>query len=137
MADARRLPPPRLVSSPFYEVHSSGFFSNSPLSLPPPPYPGGRKAMATRKDRRRDQLPPVAEGSRGERNGAPPCPGDTLPWNLSKHQRVKRSKSSTGEVLDPADRAVIRIAGGMNTRGAASAAGAHVMQRLTCFFKAR
>ncbi|TNN35077.1 Microtubule-actin cross-linking factor 1 [Liparis tanakae] len=67
--------------------------------------------MATRKEGRGDQLPPVAEGSRGERNGAPPCPGDTLPWNLSKHQRVKRAKSSTGEVLDPADRAVIRIAG--------------------------
>lgn len=42
----------------------------------------------------------------------PPCPGDTLPWNLSKHQRVKRSKSASAEVLDPAERAVIRIAGG-------------------------
>lgn len=39
------------------------------------------------------------------------CPGDTLPWNLSKHQRIKRSKSTSGEVLDPAERAVIRIAG--------------------------
>ncbi|XP_062321017.1 plectin isoform X13 [Osmerus eperlanus] len=36
--------------------------------------------------------------------------GDTLPWNLPKHQRVKRSKSASGEVLDPADRAVLRIA---------------------------
>lgn len=41
------------------------------------------------------------------------CPsvGDTLPWNLPKHQRMKRSKSASGEVLDPAERAVIRIAG--------------------------
>ncbi|KAL6108823.1 plec [Pungitius sinensis] len=68
--------------------------------------------MATRKDRRRD--PPPTEEGRGERRGAP-CPGDTLPWNLSKHQRVKRSKSSSGEVLDPAERAVIRIAGRVDT----------------------
>ncbi|TRY88242.1 hypothetical protein DNTS_022630 [Danionella cerebrum] len=40
-----------------------------------------------------------------------PLPGDTLPWNLAKHQRVKRSKSASGDVLDPAERAVIRIAG--------------------------
>lgn len=40
-----------------------------------------------------------------------PFPGDTLPWNLPKHQRVKRSKSASGDVLDPAERAVIRIAG--------------------------
>ncbi|KAK9513366.1 hypothetical protein VZT92_026903 [Zoarces viviparus] len=68
--------------------------------------------MATRKDRRRDQ--PPAEDNYGDRSGAP-SPGDTLPWNLSKLQRVKRSKSSSGEVLDPADRAVIRIAGRTNT----------------------
>ncbi|XP_064410045.1 plectin a isoform X2 [Latimeria chalumnae] len=39
-------------------------------------------------------------------------PGDTLPWNLSKNQRSKRSNSASGNgtVLDPADRAVIRIA---------------------------
>ncbi|XP_073714527.1 plectin a [Misgurnus anguillicaudatus] len=37
-------------------------------------------------------------------------PGDTLPWNLPKHQRVKRSKSASSDVLDPAERAVIRIA---------------------------
>lgn len=66
--------------------------------------------MATRKDRRRDRAP-LEEGY-GERSSVP-CPGDTLPWNLSKHQRVKRSKSASGEVLDPADRAVIRIAGRM------------------------
>lgn len=64
--------------------------------------------MATRKDRRRDRTP--LEESYEERSGVPFL-GDTLPWNLSKHQRVKRSKSATAEVLDPADRAVIRIAG--------------------------
>eukprot|EP00064_Thunnus_orientalis_P001249 superscaffoldBa00000083_g1251 len=65
--------------------------------------------MATRKDRRRDRTP--LEESYGESSSVP-FPGDTLPWNLSKHQRVKRSKSASGEVLDPAERAVIRIAGG-------------------------
>lgn len=40
-------------------------------------------------------------------------PGDTLPWNLPKHHRMKRSKSASGDVLDPAERAVIRIAGMM------------------------
>ncbi|XP_069477962.1 plectin isoform X5 [Ambystoma mexicanum] len=41
-----------------------------------------------------------------------PGPGDTLPWNLSKNQRTKRSKSASGSgiVLDAAERAVIRIA---------------------------
>ncbi|XP_028280536.1 plectin-like isoform X7 [Parambassis ranga] len=63
--------------------------------------------MATRKDRRKDRTP--QEDSCGERDSVP-CLGDTLPWNLSKHQRVKRSKSASAEVLDPAERAVIRIA---------------------------
>nr|XP_057902366.1 microtubule-actin cross-linking factor 1 isoform X20 [Doryrhamphus excisus] len=35
-------------------------------------------------------------------------PGDTLPWNLSKHERRKRR--SQDSVLDPAERAVIRVA---------------------------
>ncbi|XP_042362490.1 LOW QUALITY PROTEIN: plectin a [Plectropomus leopardus] len=39
-----------------------------------------------------------------------PSLGDTLPWNLPKHHRIKRSKSASGDVLDPAERAVIRIA---------------------------
>ncbi|XP_071230526.1 microtubule-actin cross-linking factor 1-like [Salvelinus alpinus] len=43
-----------------------------------------------------------------------PFPGDTLPWNLPKHHRIKRSKSASGDVhvhvLDPAERAVFRIA---------------------------
>ncbi|XP_066847031.1 plectin isoform X25 [Anser cygnoides] len=41
-----------------------------------------------------------------------PSPGDTLPWNLAKHQRTKRTKATAGNgtVLDPAERAVIRIA---------------------------
>ncbi|XP_074437669.1 dystonin isoform X13 [Larus michahellis] len=38
-----------------------------------------------------------------------PAPGDTLPWNLPKHERSKR-KIQGGSVLDPADRAVVRIA---------------------------
>ncbi|XP_051519349.1 microtubule-actin cross-linking factor 1-like [Myxocyprinus asiaticus] len=35
--------------------------------------------------------------------------GDTLPWNLSKHERRKRE--SQDSVLDPAERAVVRVAG--------------------------
>uniref|UniRef100_A0A673IT28 Plectin b n=1 Tax=Sinocyclocheilus rhinocerous TaxID=307959 RepID=A0A673IT28_9TELE len=53
-------------------------------------------------------LPPAEQSS--SEHSSSPCPGDTLPWNLPKHQRVKRSKSASGEVLDPAERAVIRIA---------------------------
>lgn len=41
---------------------------------------------------------------------ASPAPGDTLPWNLPKHERSKR-KIHGGSVLDPADRAVLRVAG--------------------------
>lgn len=68
----------------------------------------GRKVMATWKDRHKERTLP--EESYGGTSSVP-CPGDTLPWNLSKHQRIKRSKSASGEVLDPAERAVIRIAG--------------------------
>ena len=39
-----------------------------------------------------------------------PAPGDTLPWNLPRHERSKR-KILGGSVLDPAERAVLRIAG--------------------------
>ncbi|KAJ3608933.1 hypothetical protein NHX12_023461 [Muraenolepis orangiensis] len=42
---------------------------------------------------------------------ASPVRGDTLPWNLPKHHRIKRSKSASGDVLDPAERAIFRIAG--------------------------
>ncbi|XP_055745835.1 dystonin-like isoform X6 [Salvelinus fontinalis] len=38
-----------------------------------------------------------------------PAPGDTLPWNLPRHQRHKRQIQG-GSVLDPAERAVLRIA---------------------------
>ncbi|XP_062851947.1 dystonin isoform X3 [Trichomycterus rosablanca] len=38
-----------------------------------------------------------------------PAPGDTLPWNLPRHERSKR-KIHGGSVLDPAERAVLRIA---------------------------
>ncbi|XP_061632166.1 plectin-like isoform X14 [Phyllopteryx taeniolatus] len=63
--------------------------------------------MANSKERRRDQI--LQQESNREASSIP-CPGDTLPWNLSKHQWAKRSKSALGEVLDPAERAVIRIA---------------------------
>ncbi|KAG5842289.1 hypothetical protein ANANG_G00176040 [Anguilla anguilla] len=41
--------------------------------------------------------------------GPPAAPGDTLPWNLSRHERRKRK--SQDSVLDPAERAVVRVAG--------------------------
>lgn len=47
---------------------------------------------------------------------ASPAPGDTLPWNLPKHERCKR-KIHGGSVLDPAERAVLRIAGTGRGRG--------------------
>lgn len=64
--------------------------------------------MATWKGRFKEHnLPDESDGE----TARVPYPGDTLPWNLPKHQRIKRSKSASGEVLDPAERAVIRIAG--------------------------
>lgn len=68
-----------------------------------------RTLMATWKDRLKEHNLPEEDDGDALRV---PCPGDTLPWNLPKHQRIKRSKSASGEVLDPAERAVIRIAGG-------------------------
>lgn len=58
----------------------------------------------------------VAEDGSNGGSGSP-SPGDTLPWNLGKTQRSRRSgggSGGNGSVLDPAERAVIRIAG--NTR---------------------
>ncbi|KAM6101020.1 LOW QUALITY PROTEIN: protein mono-ADP-ribosyltransferase PARP10 [Theristicus caerulescens] len=58
------------------------------------------------------ELAGMAEESSSGSSGSP-GPGDTLPWNLAKHQRSKRTKAAAGNgtVLDPAERAVIRIAG--------------------------
>ncbi|XP_064804831.1 plectin-like isoform X14 [Oncorhynchus masou masou] len=69
----------------------------------------GRKDRQKDRDRERERA--LLERY-GERSFPAPCPGDTLPWNLDKHQRVKRSQSASGsgDVLDPAERAVIRIA---------------------------
>ncbi|KAL7883792.1 hypothetical protein SRHO_G00014500 [Serrasalmus rhombeus] len=69
---------------------------------------GLRAAMSVSRPRLRERS--ASEESPSELSTSP-FPGDTLPWNLAKHQRVKRSKSASGDVLDPAERAVIRIAG--------------------------
>nr|XP_015213100.1 PREDICTED: plectin [Lepisosteus oculatus] len=60
---------------------------------------------------RKERQVSLEEESSSEKSSSP-TPGDTLPWNLAKHQRTKRSKSTSGNgtVLDPAERAVIRIA---------------------------
>ncbi|TSQ69467.1 hypothetical protein Baya_11256 [Bagarius yarrelli] len=57
-------------------------------------------------NRERHRVLSLKEETTSDRN-----PGDTLPWNLSQFQKVRRSKSASAEVLDPAERAVIRIAG--------------------------
>lgn len=62
-----------------------------------------------------------------------PSPGDTLPWNLPKHHRIKRSKSASGDVLDAAERAVIRIAGTKFTQK--DKAGRSVCSFDVCLFK--
>ncbi|XP_069582844.1 dystonin isoform X4 [Ranitomeya imitator] len=49
------------------------------------------------------------EDSSQKSGSASPAPGDTLPWNLPRHERCKR-KTSGVAVLDPAERAVLRIA---------------------------
>lgn len=52
---------------------------------------------------------------RSERSGSlSPCPpGDTLPWNLPLHEQKKRK--SQDSILDPAERAVVRVAGKENS----------------------
>ncbi|MEQ2280711.1 hypothetical protein AMECASPLE_022725 [Ameca splendens] len=64
------------------------------------------------KPRRRPLVRAASEESSSDLSSisCSPFPGDTLPWNLPKHHRMKRSKSASGDVLDPAERAVIRIA---------------------------
>uniref|UniRef100_A0A3B3CL01 Plectin a n=1 Tax=Oryzias melastigma TaxID=30732 RepID=A0A3B3CL01_ORYME len=64
------------------------------------------------KPRRRPLVRAASEESSSDLSSISysPSPGDTLPWNLPKHHRIKRSKSASGDVLDPAERAVIRIA---------------------------
>ncbi|XP_066570676.1 plectin [Amia ocellicauda] len=76
-------------------------------SEPPAAPQKHKKAMSGKKE---TQKAPLVE-SESERSSSS-TPGDTLPWNLAKHQRTKRSKSASGNgtVLDPAERAVIRIA---------------------------
>ncbi|KAM3858524.1 microtubule-actin cross-linking factor 1, isoforms 1/2/3/4/5 [Diretmus argenteus] len=54
-----------------------------------------------RSERSGGSLSPCSSGQQGPR-------GDTLPWNLSKHERRKRK--SQDSVLDPAERAVVRVA---------------------------
>lgn len=63
-------------------------------------------------------LAAMAEESSSGSSGSPGA-GDTLPWNLGKHQRSQRAKAAAGNgtVLDPAERAVIRIAGTVRGTG--------------------
>ncbi|KAK9957504.1 hypothetical protein ABG768_011746 [Culter alburnus] len=56
-----------------------------------------------RSERSGGSLSPCAHSAAGPK-------GDTLPWNLSKHERRKRK--SQDSVLDPAERAVVRVAVG-------------------------
>ncbi|KAF4100352.1 hypothetical protein G5714_018548 [Onychostoma macrolepis] len=56
-----------------------------------------------RSERSGGSLSPCTQSTAGPK-------GDTLPWNLSKHERRKRK--SQDSVLDPAERAVVRVAVG-------------------------
>lgn len=85
-----------------------------PLSL--------RRASVSRAMSSEDAEPPgpaVAEDTASSGGSGSPSPGDTLPWNLGKTQRCRRSGGSSGAngaVLDPAERAVVRIAGECGVR---------------------
>lgn len=61
---------------------------------------------------------------------ASPAPGDTLPWNLPRHERSKR-KIHGGSVLDPAERAVLRIAGEEQSVSLLSGCGKELFSFLT------
>ncbi|KAK7902142.1 hypothetical protein WMY93_018911 [Mugilogobius chulae] len=65
--------------------------------------PSQRCSMSSSADFSDDDDYSVKSGS------ASPAPGDTLPWNLPRHERSKR-KIQGGSILDPAERAVLRIA---------------------------
>ncbi|XP_078504101.1 dystonin isoform X2 [Lissotriton helveticus] len=70
----------------------------------PGSYPGSyRCSMSSSADFSDDEDCSLRSGS------ASPAPGDTLPWNLPRHERSKR-RTLGGSVLDPAERAVLRIA---------------------------
>ncbi|KYO42961.1 hypothetical protein Y1Q_0018180 [Alligator mississippiensis] len=71
---------------------------------------GAARTQELMSGSRRERSRMAEESSSG--SSGSPSPGDTLPWNLAKHQRSKRNKASAGNgtVLDPAERAVIRIA---------------------------
>ncbi|KAJ7425520.1 hypothetical protein BTVI_02685 [Pitangus sulphuratus] len=73
----------------------------------------------------------MAEESSSGSSGSPGA-GDTLPWNLGKHQRSQRAKAAAGNgtVLDPAERAVIRIAGTAGTGGPGRVWGSQHAQRV-------
>ncbi|XP_029057951.1 plectin isoform X2 [Monodon monoceros] len=75
---------------------------------PPPPLLPLQEAMSGEDHEVRAV---VEDGSNG--GSGSPSPGDTLPWNLQKTQRSRLSgggPGGNGSVLDPAERAVIRIA---------------------------
>ncbi len=113
------LPPPLLYFSlSSFHPYLLSFSSSSSLlsSLQP------LSEMESSDDDTLSERSCVSEPSfRSERSGGSlsPCPsgpvglpGDTLPWNLSKHERRKRK--SQDSVLDPAERAVVRVAGKEN-----------------------
>lgn len=84
------------------------------------------------KPRRRPLVRAASEESSSDLSSisCSPSPGDTLPWNLPKHHRIKRSKSASGDVLDPAERAVIRIAGMFSEKRAGTRFAAFLISKL-------
>ncbi|KAL4617130.1 plectin-like isoform X1 [Arapaima gigas] len=108
-----RTPPSERDSVPELRApHCCVCYGESRISAPPgsrrEEEEHGHTAMAEQREKQREN---------GGVESSPPCPGDTLPWNLDKNQRAKRSRSASGDVLDPAERAVVRIAGAEKVRG--------------------
>uniref|UniRef100_A0A670ZFK0 Microtubule actin crosslinking factor 1 n=1 Tax=Pseudonaja textilis TaxID=8673 RepID=A0A670ZFK0_PSETE len=72
--------------------------------------PGSEKGRQDSASYRSEPSCKSERSYRSERSGSlSPCPpGDTLPWNLPLHEQKKRK--SQDSVLDPAERAVVRVA---------------------------
>lgn len=98
--------------------HGSSLCSSNLTFLPPLPLQLWSEMESSDDDTLSERSCASEPSFRSECSGGSlsPCPsglvglpGDTLPWNLSKHERRKRK--SQNSVLDPAERAVVRVAG--------------------------
>ncbi|XP_074803962.1 dystonin isoform X9 [Natator depressus] len=101
------------INSPKCSVPKSGYFGSTICGVTHT-YPYKYTTMSSGNASYRCSMSSSADFSDeddfSQKSGSvSPAPGDTLPWNLPKHERSKR-KIQGGSVLDPAERAVLRIA---------------------------